>query len=248
VAYDDHFSGCAGWYARFRPDYPHALFRFVASLGARRRVAWDCATGNGQAAAGLAQLFDRVIATDASAEQIQRARPHARVEYRIALAESSGLPSACVDVVTVAQALHWLDVARFAREVKRVVRPGGAIVAWSYGEGRLDTPELDAVWRSLLRGTLGPYWPRERAYVWSEYRTLPFPFPELPAPRLAMERSWTLPELVGYVRSWSAVARYTAARGEDPVPALAADLGRVWGDPASPHVLRWPLVVRAGRV
>jgi len=248
VAYDDHFSSRAAWYARFRPDYPPALFRFVASLVRRRRIAWDCATGNGQAAAGLAEHFARVIATDASAVQLAHAHPHARVEYRVALAEASGLPPSSIDAVTVAQGMHWLDVPRFAAEVRRVVRPPGAIVVWAYGEGSLETAELDALWRELLRGTLGPYWPPERHYVWDGYRTLAFPFRELPTPRLLMERAWTLPELVGFVRSWSAVARYVAAKQADPVPSFEAELSKRWGDPGARRIIRWPLIIRAGRV
>ena len=102
MSFKDHFSGHASGYARFRPRYPAQLFRHLASLAPGHRRAWDCATGNGQAAVALAMHFERVIATDASAQQIENAVAHERVEYRVAPAESSGLDARSIDAVTVA--------------------------------------------------------------------------------------------------------------------------------------------------
>lgn len=242
------FSGQAAAYAEFRPDYPAALFEFIATLVSRRRLAWDCGTGSGQAAAALAGHFDRVIATDASAAQLADARPHQRVEYRVATAEVSGLTHASVDVVTVAQALHWFDLDRFYPEVHRVLTPGGALVVWSYGDPVLDHPPLDAMLRRFNRETLAPYWHPGRKHVRDGYRGLPFPFAEVSAPALLLERAWTLAELAGYVRTWSAAGRYVAALGADSVAPLAAELARGWGDPAVRHGVRWSLQVRAGTV
>src|SRR5215470_15770711 len=130
--FKDHFSASAAGYATFRPKYPAELFDFVAALPERRRVAWDCATGNGQAALPLAERFDRVVATDASAEQIAHATPHPRVSYGVGLADESGLDGESVDLVTVAQALHWLALDRFFAEVRRVVVEGGVLAVWCY--------------------------------------------------------------------------------------------------------------------
>lgn len=242
------FGGRAAEYAAFRPDYPAALFEFIARLAPRRRVAWDCATGSGQAAVGLAAYFDRVIATDASAAQLAHARPHPRIEYRVAWAEASGLADASVDVVTVAQALHWLDLDRFYAEARRVLAPGGALVVWTYRDPGLDDPALDAVLQRFSRDTLEPYWHGGRQHVRECYRGLPFPFTEVPGLTLTLERAWTRAELLGYVRTWSAVGRYIAALGADPVPALEAELAERWGDGEARHRVRWPLSVRAGTV
>src|SRR4029077_8666035 len=76
-------------YAKFRPHYPDELFEHLASISARHELAWDCATGNGQAAVGLARHFEKVIATDASAQQIESAEPDKRISYRVAPAEAS---------------------------------------------------------------------------------------------------------------------------------------------------------------
>ena len=246
----DWFSGRAATYAAIRPDYPPALFRFVASLGGARRLAWDCGTGNGQAAVALAEHFDLVIATDRAEAQLAHARPHPRVEYRQASAESSGLPAASADVVTVAQALHWFDLDRFYAEVRRVVRPGGAIVVWSYGDPVLrgGPPALDAALQRFNHETLDAYWPPERGAVGAGYLSLPFPFDELPAPAMTLERRWTRAELLAYLRSWSATARYIAMHDADPTAMAESALAPHWGGDEVRHVVEWPLIIRAGRV
>ena len=242
------FSDRAASYAAFRPDYPPALCEFIATLAPHRRLAWDCGTGSGQAAVALTRYFDRVIATDASAAQLAHARPHERVEYRVALAEDSGLPDRSVALATVAQALHWFDLDRFYPEVRRVLAAGGALAVWSYGDPVLDDPELDAALQRFSKETLAPYWHPGRQHVRDSYRGLPFPFVEVATPRLTLERLWTLAEFSGYVRTWSAVGRSVGALGPDPVAPLEAELARRWGGSSARHMVRWPLSVRAGTV
>ena len=251
AAFKDHFSTQSAAYAEFRPEYPAALFDFVGSLVARRDVAWDCGTGSGQAATALAGHVAHVVATDASETQIAAARarrPHARVEYRVAPAEASGLPDRSVNVVTVAQSLHWFDLPRFYAEVRRVVLPGGALAVWSYGDPVLDDPALDERLQRFNGETVGPYWPPERRLVGDGYLALPFPFAETAAPALTLEQRWTLDELAGYLRSWSATARYVAAHGSDPVARVEQELADPWGDPSTRRLVRWPVTVRAGHV
>mgnify|MGYP001346271825 CR=1 FL=1 len=242
----DYFSTQAAAYAAFRPTYPRELFAFVATCAPRRDLAWDCATGSGQAALGLAQDFTRVIATDSSAKQLAHAPPHERIEYRVATAEDSGLPKGCADVVTVAQALHWFDLGRFYTEARRVLAPGGALVVWSYNDAQLDDPAIDAVLQHYNNTTVGPYWPPERQIVRDGYRTVPFPFERLRTPELTLTREWTLAELVGYLRSWSATVRYVAEHGTDPVIAFEDSIANNWGDPMVRRTVSWPLVVLAG--
>src|SRR5678809_1112785 len=107
--FHDHFSGVANRYADFRPHYPAALFDYLATLAPRDSVVWDCAAGSGQATIDLAARFERVIATDGSAEQITSAPRRTNVEYRVVLAEQSGLADESVGLITVAQALHWFN-------------------------------------------------------------------------------------------------------------------------------------------
>jgi SAM-dependent methyltransferase len=247
VNFKDHFSGHAGAYAKYRPEYPDELFAFLAALAPARELAWDAGTGSGQAAIGLAAHFARVHATDASAEQIARAEPHARVTYAAEPAERVSLEDGSVDLVAVAQALHWFDIDRFYAEVRRVLKPRGVLAAWCYGLCRL-SPELDPVIETFYNGTVGPYWPPERCFIDERYATLPFPFEEQPAPAMAMTASWNLDEYLGYLATWSAVQRYRKACGDDPLPALHARLRPAWGDPGAQREISWPLYFRIGRV
>ena len=109
VTFQDHFSRQAQGYTQFRPRYPRELFQYLASVVECRHRAWDCGCGNGQAAASLAEMFDQVIATDPSAKQIAQAEPISRVVYLVATAEDCPLGPDSVDLITVAQALHWMQ-------------------------------------------------------------------------------------------------------------------------------------------
>jgi len=246
TSFKDHFSKLAAQYASFRPTYPAALFEYLAATCTGHRLAWDCACGSAQASVALAAHFETVIATDASAAQIAAATAHPRITYRVAPAEASGLDAGCADLITVAQALHWLDLPRFYAEALRVLRPGGVLAVWSYGPLRCEEPRIDARLAAFAVEVVGPYWPPERALVDSGYRTLGFPLPELTPPGFLMQHRWELEPLLGYIRSWSATAGYTAAHGSDPVLALAAQLEPLWGEARAAHVLFWPLAVRLG--
>lgn len=247
-SFRDHFAPVAPSYAGFRPTYPQALFAWLATLVPRHELAWDCAAGSGQASVDLAGFFTRVVATDASQAQIDAAAPHPRIDYRVALAESSGLPQASVDLITVAQALHWFDLTSFYGEVRRVLRPTGVLAAWSYGVLSVEGAPVNALVQEFYYQTVGPYWPAERAHVESGYQSLPFPFEEIAVPPFTMEAFWTLPELLGYFGSWSATGRFITANGTDPVASLETTLTPLWGAPDQRRRVIWPLSLRVGRV
>lgn len=246
MSFKDHFSSLASDYARHRPTYPDALFRFLAEQTRKPERAWDCATGSGQAARALARYFPHVIATDASAQQIAAAEQHQNVEYRVAPAETSGLETASADVCTVAQALHWFDWERFYAEVRRVVRPGGLLAVWTYTHSTI-TPEIDAVMQNFY-ARVRSYFPPERKWVDEKYATIPFPFAEIAAPNVFMEAAWNLEDVLGYYRSWSGVANYQKQHGESPLPVVEQELGAVWENPHAPLPVRWKLHLRLGRV
>jgi SAM-dependent methyltransferase len=245
--FKDHFSSRAAQYAAFRPSYPPELADYLASLVPERSTALDCGCGTGQLSALLATRFARVIATDASAEQIANAKPHERISYRQAPAEKSGLDDVSVDLVTVAQAAHWFDLHEFYAEVRRVLRPHAALVLITYGVIEADGPVGEAVSRFYYE-IIGPYWPPERQHVETGYRLLPFPFREETAPRLAMRATWSLDALLGYVDTWSAVRQAEKALGRKPVDDFAMALRAAWGEPALEREIRWPLNLRVGRV
>jgi SAM-dependent methyltransferase len=245
-AFKDHFSPVAAEYARHRPGYPAELFAYLASLPRRRERAWDCATGNGQAAAGLAAHFRRVAGSDASLEQLLRAERAPEVAYWRALAERSGLRDGAVDLVTAAQAVHWFDFEAFWTEVRRVLAPGGCVAVWTSYTTRVE-PEIDAQ-LERFRALVHDYWPPERRWVEEQYRTIPFPFAEVPVPDFEVREEWDLERLLGYLGTWSATRRYREARGEDPVAQVRAALESAWREPSRPRSVCQPIHLRAGRV
>ena len=244
-SFEDHFSEVAADYAAHRPTYPARLFEILAATAPARTAAWDCATGNGQAAVGLAAHFERVVATDASERQIRHATPHPRVTYRVAPGETPDLPDASVDLVTVAQAAHWLDLDPFYEAARRAARPAAAIALWSYGLARV-TPDVDEIVRNYHDVIVGPYWSPRRRFVDDAYRGLPFPFEEIDVEPLAMRHEWSLDDYLAYLGTWSAARAHRRERGEDPVSLIRADVASAWG--SAPRVVTWPLGVRLGRV
>jgi ubiquinone/menaquinone biosynthesis C-methylase UbiE len=243
----DHFSAVARSYAQFRPRYPRALFEFVASLVARHARAWDCGAGTGQATLQLAEWFDEVCATDVSPEQIARAPAHPRVRWQVAAAESSGLRARSADLVTVAQALHWFDHRPFYDEVRRVAAPHAAIAAWTYGAPVMEGA-VGASLTHFARETLRSYWPPERRYVDDEYRTIPFPFERVAAPRFELRHRWDRSHVLGYTRTWSATVRYQQQHDRDPVRQLAEALETLWPNESEARAIVWPLIVVAGKI
>ena len=245
--FKDHFSGHADIYRAARPGYPAALYEWLATLPASRQRVWDAGCGNGQASVALAAQFESVIATDPSAEQIANAEAGAGVVYRVEPAESSSLETASVDLVTVAQALHWFDLPRFCAEVRRVAKPGAAIAVWTYGLCAI-SPEIDRIIARLYEEIVGPYWPPERRDIEDGYAKLPLPFESIATPDFTMQERWNRLQLCAYLRSWSATARFLAATGEDAVTMIEPGLAQAWGDAETVQAVRWPLTVHAGRI
>ena len=242
------FTTVAREYANFRPGYPPELFAWLARVSPSLDAVWDCGCGSGQASTALAGYFAVVHATDVAAEQIGAARPHPRVRYSVAPAEHSGLADASVSLVTVAQALHWFDVDAFYGEARRVSRPGALLVVWNYPRPKFVDADLDRRFLDFYRDVVGPYWPPERRHIEANYSTLPFPFEQVEAPPFGLNLDWKLEQVIGYVSSWSATARYRKALGTDPVPLLAESLGAAWPGKGASVPLRMPLGVRAGRL
>lgn len=242
----DHFSATPGAYSRYRPSYPEELFDYLAEEAPGRELAWDCATGGGQAAGPLAERFRRVIATDASVAQLSRRIERSGVHYAAGRAEAAPLATGSTDLIAVSQALHWFDFERFFAEVERVLTPGGLLAAWTYDLLRVDS-EIDTVIDRFHYDVVEPYWPPERAYVDSRYETIPFPFERLAPPALEMSEEWDLGRLIGYLGTWSAVGRYRAARQTDPVSMFRRELERVWPDPERQREVTWKLTLLVGR-
>ena len=244
ASFKDHFSGHSSSYAAYRPTYPNALFRFLADCCAQHHLAWDCATGNGQAALMLAAHFEKVLATDASEAQIQVAASDPKITYLVSPAEASGLDDDSIDLITVAQALHWFDIPGFFDEAQRVLTPAGVLAVWSYERCLIDA-DIDEVFNEFLEDIVGPYWPPERELVDDGYRAIELPMPMISAPDFAMKAHWSADEMLGYLLTWSASQRYMKDQGSDPVALIADRLRAVWGSDS--REVSWPLNIKIGR-
>lgn len=246
---DALFGAVSRAYAAHRPTYPASFFEaFAARCPSRQRV-WDCGCGSGQASRALAEHFQQVVATDASAAQLAQADPHPRIDYREASSSDSGLEAQSVDGVLVAAAVHWFAGEAFNAEVRRVASPAAAMAWIGYLPLQLALPELQQLLDQFYRHTLEPWWPPQRRWVDQSYAGLEFPGEEWPFPQdIWIERQWALDDLVGYLSTWSAVE---AARrsGQDPLAELADQLCNVWPDQGQQRLMaRWPFMGRWGRI
>jgi ubiquinone/menaquinone biosynthesis C-methylase UbiE len=243
----DLFSKQAKTYAQFRPEYTDELYDFILQHVDNQQVAWDCATGNGQAAKVLANHFEKVHATDLSQKQLDNAVQKEPIFYSCQTAESTNFDDNTFDLITVAQAVHWFDFDKFYAEAKRVAKPNATIAVWGYGNIKFDDKELDNRMWDFYSNRVGKYWNFERRHIEEEYRTLPFPFDTIESPKFSIVRHWQRDEFEGYLNSWSAVQNCKNTEGVNPVEDFMFDLSAFWGE-FERKLLRFPLFLKIGKI
>ncbi|HEX2900085.1 MAG TPA: class I SAM-dependent methyltransferase [Bacteroidia bacterium] len=242
----DLFSADSRGYAAFRPGYPAALLDFVLANTPGRERAWDCGTGNGQLAAELVRYFDRVDGTDISASQLAEAPRIPSLHFSQQPAEKTDLPDGSIDLVTVAQAIHWFDFERFYEEVDRVAAFEARIAVIGYPLFSVNEA-VDAVISHFYDKTIHEFWDPERRYLDEEYRTIPFPFEEIPSPKFQSTYEWDFDHLIGYLNTWSAVKNCIRQQGTNPLALIVHDLQSAWGAQEK-HAVTFPMLLRLGKI
>jgi ubiquinone/menaquinone biosynthesis C-methylase UbiE len=243
--FNDQFSKQSAIYAKHRPNYPDELFVWLSAQAPSNELAWDCATGNGQAAVALATHFQDVLATDASSAQLEHAVIHPKVRYRLEEAEDCSALDESVDLITVAQAAHWFEWDTFYSEVNRVLKPGGLIAMWAYGLPSI-SEEIDSVVRDFHDRIVDPFWLPQNRLIEAEYRTLPFPFEEEKTPTYCIQKRLPRTELFGLLRTWSATQKYIDHHQQNPIDLIRPQIESMW-DEESYFLWRWKLILKVGK-
>ncbi len=243
--FKDNFSKQSNAYKKYRPSYPEKLFEYLCGLSKDHDLAWDCATGNGQSAIGLVNYFEKVYATDPSEQQISNAQTHQKIIYKVEKAESSSLTSNSIDLITVAQALHWFDFDKFYSEVKRVLKPEGIIAVWTYSLPKISL-EIDQLILHFHNNIVGKFWQKENQFVSEEYRTIPFPFKEIRTPSFKFQKEIKLEDLKGLLNSWSATQRYKDQNGTDPLIKIETELQNLWAKSTESKLATWTIFMKVG--
>lgn len=241
----DLFSVQAVDYARYRPSYPNSLLDTVLPFVTNRQVAWDCATGNGQAALLLADHFIRVIATDISEKQLALAKKNEKIDYIICAAEHTPIPANSVDLITVAQAYHWFNFSAFEAEVRRVGKPGSVIAIWAYNLPTTNNSFVNNILEQFYKDITGPYWDPERRYIDEGYTTVPFNYTVTLETQLSINCKWSAKDMAGYLGSWSAVQHFITDKKYHPFKLIADELNRHW-KPDEIKPVSFPLFLKCG--
>lgn len=248
MIFKDCFSTKSRDYANYRPRYPQELTDELAKICARPEIALDCGCGTGQLSVLLANCFSAVIAIDASQKQIENAEARPNISYKVATAEDTKVANQSVDIITVAQAAHWLDLDSFYAEARRALKPDGVISLITYGVLHIDDAKCNAIVQDFYKNILGPYWSPERKHVESGYKTLKFPFKEEPFPSSTMSGFWNFHQLFGYIATWSAFKALEGSYRSQQIDEFYQKLSSAWAPLDVRKLISWPLSGRIGRV
>lgn len=242
----DNFSDKSNLYQLFRPTYPTELLDWIYLNIANFDTAWDCGTGNGQIASSLATKFKNVFATDISEQQLSNAPTLPNITYSRQAAEHTNFADDTFDLITVGQAIHWFDFERFYAEVNRTAKPHAMLAVVGYGKFNSE-PAIDAIIDTLYTEIIGSYWDKERIFIEEKYLTIPFPFAEIKCPHFSKHYTWSFPQLIGYLETWSAVKHYEKVNNLNPVDLIKKDLQAVWKAAEFKDVY-FPIITRMGSI
>ena len=235
------FSDKSDLYARARPSYPEEIFNYLAGLCSETHLAWDCACGNGQAAINLAQQFDSVYASDVSPAQIGNAKKHPRVQYSVGTSEDVRFDDRSMDLICVAQALHWFDYERFWPQVLRLLKPNGIFCAFGYNLPSINT-EIDTLIQKYILDVIDPFWAVQNQLLWNDYKDIDFPFTQIRQPEFSMTKAWSLAELFAFLHTFSATRRCMDSKGDSFFNKAYEKVEKSWSNPESKKIVSFELV------
>lgn len=246
MASKDLFSSQSKAYAAFRPTYPADLYHFIFEHTKNFDCAWDCATGNGQVARDLSVKFKKVFATDISQQQLDEAFVADNITYAVSKAEHTQFHDNTFDLITVGQALHWINTDEFYAEVKRVGKDDATIAVWGYSLLTIDE-SIDKPFNEFYFGRVGKYWDAARRLVENKYSTIEFPFRDRIAREFEIKVEWSLEQFAGYLTSWSSTQKFIKAEGVNPVPDFIQSIKHLW-DEQEVKTVRFPVFVKVGKI
>jgi len=241
------YSSFAMQYAQSRPGYPEGLFKYLASLVEKRGIAWDCATGSGQAALSLANFFDKVVATDISHAQVKNAFRHPGIHYLVCLSERTCIGNNSVDLITAASAVHWFNLPAFYKEAERIMKPGGILAVWTYHVGYVEPP-LDKLFLRFYTNIISPFFAEGARLVDNRYEDINLPGTQIESEEFFVSADWNVYNLLNFIQSWSGTQQYIKEVGQNPVDLLYEELIKLWGDPKNIHTIHWPLFIKISRL
>ncbi len=241
------FSTQASTYAKYRPTYPPELFDYIIGFVKEKECAWDCATGNGQAARVLADYFRQVEATDISEAQLKNAVQKGNIHYQISTAEQTPFKNDSFDLITIATAYHWFDWKDFYNEATRVGKNDAVVAAWAYHVLYCTDESITAIIKHFYYDIIKPYWDKERKYVDDRYTTVEFKFAPLPSKDFEIVVQWNKEEFFGYLSSWSAVQNYIKQHQSSPFHLIEEDISKAWPD-GERKEFHLPLFLKIGRI
>ncbi len=233
-------------YLKIRPQYGTEIFEHLNKLSASNGVAWDCATGNGQAALQLSNYYDEVHATDANPQQLDYALKNPKISYYVASETNPRLSDNSVDLITVATAIHWLDRPTFYKEVERVLKPGGILAVWGY-TGINIHPDIDPVLSEIIEEYLMPYYSDHIRLAFSGYKSLDFPYDTIQTPALKTQILYSFDDLLQYICTWSSTQKYIRQNQHSPIDLFLSKLKKSWGDLNCSKLMTWDFICHIGR-
>jgi len=247
MEFKDFFSEQSTEYAKYRPRYPDELFEYLSSITNEHKKAWDCAAGNGQAALSLTHYFDEVIATDASEKQIQNATGHPKIKYMVASAENSGIESNSVDLLTVATAIHWFNLAKFYAEAKRTLKPEGTLAIWNYASSNVNEA-VDSVTDHYMNEIVGSYAAPDFWRGVNSETDIDFPFDRIKTPDFKIRQNWSFRDYINYIMTWSPTRNYIKQKKSNPLEIIFDVFKKAWGDENEKKEIIWKLTLKAAKV